>query len=103
MYYNERQAMWRLFSKMFEKSPERFSGKTREEAKEEIFEIATKCSFTGNLMPLGRLMNDTFGPETFRSFGRVTTAEEFDAFVQKLEMANDFEDSKVEDHGEDKK
>jgi hypothetical protein len=84
MYYYARQAMWHLFEKIYDKNPKHFQGKTRKESKEDMFETVTACMMTGNLIPFGRLMNEAFGLETFRSFGRITTVEEFTAFVEKL-------------------
>jgi len=80
-YSEERKAMWKLFGKVYGKDPVKFEGKTREEAVEELFEIASKAYFTGNLLPLGRMVNAAFGKDSFREYGHLQTPEEINQFL----------------------
>ncbi|OGZ19047.1 MAG: hypothetical protein A2494_02770 [Candidatus Lloydbacteria bacterium RIFOXYC12_FULL_46_25] len=83
-YTKERQVMFRLFNAIYTANPERFSGKTKEEAEEEMFEMLAKGAFTGNILPFGRLFNETFGRGTFREFGHLQTNKEQEEFLRKL-------------------
>lgn len=84
-YYDERQAMWKLFDKIHEKNPDAFPGKSPEEAREAMFDMVTKASFDGNIMPFGRLMNDTFGRGTFREYGHLQTTQEIVTMIDSLD------------------
>jgi hypothetical protein len=83
-YAEERNLMFDLFRKIFERSPLRFEGKTEEEAEEELFTMLQKAMFTGNILPFGRLFNETFGRGTFREFGHLQTNDEIREFVEAL-------------------
>ncbi len=84
-YYDERQAMWKLFDTIHEKNPAAFPGKSQGEAREEMFDMVTKASLDGNLLPFGRLMNDTFGRGTFREYGHLQTAQEIVNLIDSLD------------------
>jgi hypothetical protein len=83
-YMNDRQTMFSIFDKLYEKNPERFEGRSSEEAEEELFEMLQKAMFTGNILPFGRLFNETFGRGKFREFGHLQTTEEQQAFIEGL-------------------
>jgi hypothetical protein len=83
-YTKARKMMFGLFDKFYEKNPERFEGKTEEEVREELFVMLQKAMFTGNILPFGRLFNDTFGHGKFREFGHLQTTEEQQAFIEGL-------------------
>ena len=83
-YTQERNLMEDLFEKLHERNPERFEGQTREEAHEALFEMLQKAMFTGNILPFGRLFNDTFGRGKFREYGHLQTNEEIAAFIAGL-------------------
>jgi hypothetical protein len=87
-YYDERQAMWKLFDKIHEKNPEAFPGKSSEEAREAMFDMVTKASFDGDVRPFGRLMNETFGLGTFRKYGHLQTVQEIVAYLDALDKVN---------------
>ncbi len=83
-YLKEKQLMYYLFKKMYTSAPEHFLDMTLEEADEELFSMLTKGAFTGNILPFGRLFNDTFGHGKFREFGHLQTVEEQKAFIDAL-------------------
>jgi hypothetical protein len=83
-YADERVHMQQLFDKLIERNPERFEGKTKEEANEELFTMLQKAMFTGNILPFGRLFNDTFGRGKFREYGHLQSVEEQQAFIAAL-------------------
>lgn len=58
-YKPERQNLSTLINKIFERNPERFHDK------EEIFDIFAKGMITGNILPLGKLIDKTFGRGAF--------------------------------------
>ena len=76
--------MRNLFDKIIDRNPERSTGKTNEEAHEALFEMLQKAMFTGNILPFGRLFNDTFGHGKFREYGHLQTNEEIAAFIAGL-------------------
>ncbi len=85
-YYHERQAMWKLFDKIHEKNPDAFPGKEQAEASEAMFDMVTQASLDGNILPFGRLMNNTFGRGTFRNYGHLQTAQEVVALIDSLDV-----------------
>lgn len=102
-YYDERQAMWQLFDKIHEKNPAAFPGKSREEAREVMFDMATKAMLDGNIMPLGRLMNDTFGRGTFRQYGHLQTPQEIVTLIDSLDKVGGLKEEKPKTEGEENK
>lgn len=96
-YPAERQAMWRLFDKIHEKNPDAFSGKSPEEARETMFDMVTKAALDGNILPFGRLMNDTFGRGTFRKYGHLQTAQEIVALIDLLDTVKKETEAKPAD------
>lgn len=72
-YKKERMVLENLIDKIFERNPEKFNDRN------EVFEIFAKGMMTGNILPVGRLMDNSFGRGTFRKIG------EIDKDVNKLE------------------
>lgn len=74
-YTRERKIVNTLIDKIFEKTSRQFGDK------EEIFELFAKGMMTGNLLPIGRLVDGTFGKGTLRRIGEldddIKTQEEF--------------------------
>lgn len=64
-YQNERNILKILVDKIFERSPEKFQDK------EEVFEVFAKGMMTGNILPVGRLIEKTFGNGTLRRIGEL--------------------------------
>lgn len=83
-YQRERQVMIKLFNAIYAANPERFSGKSKEEAEEEMFGMLAKGAFTGNILPFGRLFNEAFGRGKFREFGHLQTNKEQEDFLRRL-------------------
>jgi hypothetical protein len=80
-YAKEREVMWKLFDTVYEKSPEQFDGLNRDEAREFMFQKATSAMFTGNILPLGRLVNKSLGLGSFRQYGNLQTPDEIEKFL----------------------
>lgn len=64
-YSQERQSLNTLVSKLFTKNHERF------ENEEEIMEMFEKAMLSGNILPIGRLIDTTFEKGTFRKIGEL--------------------------------
>jgi len=62
-YKEERDALQLLIDKLFERNKEEFGNR------EEIFEMFAKGFMTGNILPLGKLIDRTFGKRTLRKIG----------------------------------
>lgn len=52
-----------IIDKIFQKNPDDFKNK------DEVFEIFTRATFSGNLIPAARIIEKTFGKGSFRKFG----------------------------------
>ncbi len=83
-YTRERNLMFDLFHKLYERAPDRFAGKTEQEAEEELFLMLQKAMFTGNILPFGRLFNETFGRGKFREYGHLQENDEIAEFIADL-------------------
>lgn len=78
-YQSERKILNTLIDKILERNPEKFQDR------EEVFEVFAKGMMTGNILPVGRLIEKTFGHGTLRrigEFGRDMWAQE--EFVNSL-------------------
>jgi hypothetical protein len=64
-YQQERKILNALIDKIFERNPEKFQDR------EDVFEIFSKGMMTGDILPLGRLIERTFGNGTLRSIGEL--------------------------------
>lgn len=83
-YTEDRKMMFAMLNVIAERNPELFGQKSPDEAEEELFEMLQKAMFTGNILPFGRLFNDTFGRGKFREFGHLQTVEEQQRFIDEL-------------------
>lgn len=72
-YRQERQILHILIDALYTKNPDMFQDR------EEVFEIFAKGMITGNILPVGRLIDTTFGKGTFRRIG------DLDKDIQKQE------------------
>lgn len=74
-YKTERKILNMLIDKIFERNLEKFKDR------EDVFEIFAKGMMTGDILPIGRLVEGTFGKGTLRSISEldhdVNTQEEF--------------------------
>jgi hypothetical protein len=84
VYIDERRMMYDLFNKIIEKNPSEIAQLSHIDGEEYLFEMLTKAYFTGNILPFGRLFNETFGHGKFREFGHLQTVEEQQAFIEGL-------------------
>lgn len=84
LYADERKLMYELLDKIYARNPKLFEGRSAGEAKEDLFGMLQKAMFTGNILPFGRLFNDTFGSGKFREFGRLQTTKAQEEFVAAL-------------------
>jgi len=62
-YKSERDALQLLIDKLFERNKENYNNQ------EEIFELFAKGFMTGNILPIGKLIDKTFGKGTLRKIG----------------------------------
>jgi hypothetical protein len=67
VYQQERKILNTLIDKIFKRNPEKF----RE--KKEVFEVFAKGIMTGNILPVGKLIEKTFGRGTLRLIGDLDT------------------------------
>lgn len=72
-YKQERKIFYILIDKLYTKNPSIFKNR------EEVFETFAKGMITGNILPVGRLIDTTFGKGTFRQIG------DLDQDIQKQE------------------
>ncbi len=78
-YKRERAVLNNLIDKLFEKNKDKFSGR------EEVFKLFAAGYMTGNIMPLGRLVEKTFGKGTLRELGELgNDIDEQEKFVNSL-------------------
>jgi len=64
-YREQRQMLNNLLDKLYRQNKKDFK------TKEEIFELFAKSMLSGNLLPIGRLIDHTFGKGTFRKIGEL--------------------------------
>nr|MBP6931736.1 hypothetical protein [Candidatus Paceibacterota bacterium] len=64
-YKQERKFLHTLVDKIFQKNFDKFQDK------EEVFDMFFKGMITGNILPIGRLVDETFGAGTFRKIGEL--------------------------------
>ncbi len=64
-YKPERKMLHTLIDKLFEKNNDTF------EDREEVFELFAKGLMTGNILPMGRLIEETLGTGTFRKIAEL--------------------------------
>jgi len=78
-YKQERKILNTLLEKIFKKNPKKFQNK------DTIFETFAKSMMTGNLLPIGRLIDGTFGKGTMRRIGELDgNIEAQEEFVNTL-------------------
>lgn len=74
-YFAQRKMLDTLIDKLFERNPGEFKDR------EEVFEVFAKGMMTGNILPVGKLIEGTFGNGTLRKIGEldkdVKAQEEF--------------------------
>lgn len=64
-YKQERKVLNKLIDKTLERNPDKFQDR------EEVFEIFAKGMMTGNILPIGKLIEKTFGSGTLRQIGEL--------------------------------
>jgi hypothetical protein len=78
-YPRERKMLGALIDALFARNPARF------QRRDQVFDLFAKGMMTGNLLPLGRLIDSTFGKGTFRRIGELDGHRDAQlAFVQGL-------------------
>lgn len=77
-YKPEREVLDILINKILQHHPE-YAGR------QQVFDIFVKAVLHGDMMPLGRLIDNTFGRGTFRRLGEFDDAEKMKHFVSHLE------------------
>lgn len=72
-----------ILRNLIDKITERNSGEFKD--REEVFEVFAKAMMTGNLLPVGRLIDGTFGKGTLRRIGQLDgDIEAQEAFIKSL-------------------
>jgi hypothetical protein len=78
-YPQERRVLNVLIDRLFEINRGQFKDR------EEVFDVFAKAMFSGNILPLGRLIDGSFGPGTFRKIGELDERiDEQESFVSAL-------------------
>ena len=78
-YELERKILNILIDKIFEKNSEKF------QEREDVFEVFAKSIITGDILPMGRLIDSTFGRGTLRRIGELDqNIQEQENFVNSL-------------------
>ncbi len=78
-YARQRKNLNILIDKLFERNRDYFKNR------EEIFELFVKGMVTGNILPIGRLIEKTFGNGTFRKIGELDSKiEDQRRFIESL-------------------
>lgn len=78
-YRQERRILNVLIDKIFAKNPEKFQDR------EEVFEVFAKGMMTGSILPIGRLIDKSFGSGTLRRIGELDRdIQEQEKFVNSL-------------------
>ncbi len=77
-YIKERESIQLLIHKILEKRQE------EQNDPEMIFDVFARAKFTGNILPLARLIDGTFGAGTFRKIGEAFTGSELQEVVESL-------------------
>jgi hypothetical protein len=54
--------------------------------REEVFDLFARAALTGRLLALGRLIEKTFGPGTFRQLGKCQTEEDLEEFAKEIKV-----------------
>jgi len=62
-YWDERNILNNLIDKLYQKNQQKFHDR------EEVFDLFAKAMLGGNLLPVGKLVDRTFGPGVFRKIG----------------------------------
>ena len=55
-------------------------------SREEVFDLFARAALTGALIPLGRVIEKTFGPGTFRELGECDTEEKLEEFAKSIKV-----------------
>ncbi|MDX1608399.1 MAG: hypothetical protein R3251_04275, partial [Candidatus Spechtbacterales bacterium] len=78
-YQRPRKILNTLIDKLYERNEDKF------ESREEVFELFEKGMITGNILPLGRTIDRTFGKGIFRKIGELDeNLDELEEFVNSL-------------------
>ncbi|MDP1689917.1 MAG: hypothetical protein Q8L52_01810 [bacterium] len=78
-YQKEREALKLLATKLYEHNPSTFH------SAEEVFGLFVKSAFSGDLLKIGRLIEDTFGVGTLRLIAEHDSEDDFLKLVSALE------------------
>lgn len=75
----ERKILNQLIEKVYEKNKSQYKNK------EEIFEVFVEAEMTGNIIKLGRLLDNSFGKKTLRKIADIgENIDELNSFVDQL-------------------
>lgn len=78
-YYNEIEVFNTLIDRLFERNKEAFGDR------KEVFDVFAKAMMVGNILPIGRLIDNTFGSGVFRKIGELDSdIKEQKSFIDSL-------------------
>ena len=77
-YAAERRYLWQLVDKLYSQNTESFPDR------EAVFTLFARAAINGNILPLGRLIEKTFGKGTFRKLAECYDRDEFKDLVDSL-------------------
>lgn len=76
-YCEERMSLNIVIDKIMDHHPEY-------KDRQEVFDLFAQAALQGNMMPLARVIEGTFGRDTFRSLGECTDAKKMIEIVKSL-------------------
>jgi hypothetical protein len=78
-YETERHVLNTIIDKIYKKKKSSFKDR------EDVFDVFVKSMMTGNIIPIGKLIDSTFGKGTFRRLGELdSTIQEQEDFIASL-------------------
>ncbi|MFZ1626673.1 MAG: hypothetical protein WAT81_02600 [Candidatus Moraniibacteriota bacterium] len=77
-YVPERRILVSLIEKLMQKNQGEFTDR------DELFDMFAAAMLTGNILPIGKLIDRSFGAGTFRAIGEIENMAELNSYVQSL-------------------
>lgn len=79
-YLRPRVALNKIIDALYENNKDNFQDR------EAVFALFANAALTGQMIPLGRVIEKTYGPGTFRELGVCETAEDLEDFAKSLKV-----------------
>jgi len=82
-YVDERKIFNKLIDKIFEPNQGKYN------SREQVFDLFAKAMLSGNLLPVGKLIDRTFGVGTFRAMAELDSElDKLEVFIENLTTAS---------------